>query len=105
MSHIQTGERDKWNAKATPEDVRLGIEQTAYSITKSMPDANGTFTAVEYRRKKDGTLACVATLSGGTAPLYTTRTREYYDTAGLPTGESDVFALTYNADGVLTGEV
>lgn len=104
-SHIQDGERENWNAKATTEDVRLGIEQTTYSITKSAPDADGTFTTIEYKRKSDGSLAAKAVLSGGTAPKYTTRTITYYGKDGLPTGKVDVFALTYNADGVLTGEV
>ena len=104
-AHVQAGERENWNAKATPEDVRLGIEQTTYSITKSVPDADGTFTTIEYKRKSDGSLVAKSVLSGGTAPQYTTRTITYYGKDGLPTGKVDVFALTYNADGVLIGEV
>ncbi len=103
--HIQDGERDNWNAKATPEDVRLGIEQNTYSVTKSSPDADGTFTVIEYKRKSDGSLAAKSVLSGGTAPKYTTRTITYYGIDGLPTGKVDVFALSYNADGALIGEV
>lgn len=105
VSHIQPDERENWNAKATPEDVRIGIEQTTYSVTKSAPDEDGTFTTIEYKRKSDGSLAAKSALSGGTAPQYATRTITYYGTDGLPTGKVDVFALTYNADGALIGVV
>lgn len=88
------------------ESVAIQQEETAsYRTLKSGKDAEGIFTTVERRRKSDNTLAVKSVLSGGTTPKYTTRTVRYYGPDGETVTKTDVFALSYDADGVLISEV
>ncbi|WP_306009336.1 hypothetical protein [Bacillus sp. MMSF_3328] len=72
---------------------------------KSSKDANGIYTVVEYRRKTDNTLFARSTLSGGTAPQYTTRTITYYSTNGSTVLKTDSFTINYDSDGDWFSEV
>lgn len=74
-------------------------------VIKSNKDSEGLFTTVEYRRIADNTLAVKSVLSGGATPKYTTRTVTYYALDGITVVNSYVFALSYDADGVLISEV
>lgn len=88
------------NVESALQEVREPIR-----IYKSGKDANGIFTTLEYRRKGDGTLAAKSVLSGGTSPLYTTRTETYYAANGTTLMRTVTFTLSYDADGVLISEV
>lgn len=93
------------NRAATPNAVRKSTEQASFSITKSNKDSNGVFTTVEYKRKSNNTLAIKSVLSGGTSPLYTTRTITYYALDGVTVEKTDTFSLSYDSDGILVSEV
>lgn len=81
------------------------IEATnTLQVIKSNKDAEGFFTTVTYKRKHDNTVYCVSTLSGGTTPLYTTRTEQYYDATGINVVATYTYNLSYDADGILIGE-
>lgn len=73
-------------------------------VTKQIKDAEGIYTKVFYRDKATNVLYATSTLSGGTTPNYTIRTVEFYDGNGNVT-QKDVFALTYDSDGILISEV
>lgn len=73
-------------------------------VTKQSKDSEGIFTKIFYRDKKTNALYATSTLSGGATPNYTTRTIEFYDGNGNVT-QKDVFALTYDSDGILISEV
>jgi hypothetical protein len=104
VKHITATERTTWNSKATPNDVRKSVEQTDYQIFKSNKDENDIFTTVEYKRP-DGTLAIRSVLSGGTSPLYTTRTITYYGLDGTTVEKTTLRTLSYDDDGILISEV
>ncbi|MBH0159109.1 hypothetical protein IHV10_22320 [Fictibacillus sp. 5RED26] len=104
VSHITGQERTDWNAKETPDGARKKVEQTDFKVYKSGKDANGIFTTIEYRRQDD-TLAVKSVLSGGTSPLYTTRTLTYYGLNGTTVEKTRPRTLTYDADGILISEV
>lgn len=75
------------------------------SIIKSNKDAEGIFTTVTYKRKADNTTYCVSTLSGGSTPLYTTKTEQYFDAAGTNVINTITYTLAYDDDGNLISEV
>jgi hypothetical protein len=111
VKHITAAERTAWNnaeqnAKAytdsAPETMQRNIGN--FNVYKSGKDSNGIFTTVDYKRP-DGTLYARSVLSGGTSPQYTTRTITYYDTNGTTVIRTDVYALTYDANGDLISEV
>lgn len=85
--------------------VTLQDKTTALRSYKTSKDAEGIFTTVTYRRKTDGSLHSTSVLSGGTSPLYTTRTVTFYETDGVTVRNTVVYALTYDTDGVLISEV
>lgn len=68
-------------------------------------DANNIFTTIEHHRKSDNTLLKKAVLSGGTSPTYTTRTVTYYAKDGTTVIRTDVYTLSYDADGNFVSEV
>jgi hypothetical protein len=80
-------------------DGKIGIAAASYRTTK---DSNGLWTVVGYRRA-DNTRIRESTLSGGTSPLYTTRTERIYDTDGTTVLQTLVFTLAYT-DGELVSE-
>ncbi len=73
------------------------------SRVRSAQDLYGIYTVVSYYRRGGGTLARRSTLSGGTAPFYTTRTDEFYANDGTTVERTDVSTLTY-ADGSWVSE-
>lgn len=74
-------------------------------VIKSGKDSEGVYTVVTYKRKADDTTYCVSTLSGGTSPLYTTRTEKYYDVTGTSVVATHTFTLSYDEDENLISEV
>ena len=74
-------------------------------VLKTNKDSEGIFKTVTYKRKSDNTIYCVSTLSGGTTPLYTTRTEKYYDATGKTVIATHVYTLSYDDDGELISEV
>ncbi|OAH53070.1 hypothetical protein AWH48_11980 [Domibacillus aminovorans] len=96
---------DLANGKESPAGAVTKIEQTSFKTTKSIKDANGIYTTVEHRRKSDNSLARKSVLSGGTSPQYTTRTITYYAANGTTEVKTEVFTLSYDADGILISEV
>ena len=79
------------------------LSMESLKVAKSGKDGNAIFTVVEYRRKSDNVLVARSTLSGGTSPQYTTRTLQWFGSAGTVI-RTDTFTLTYDADGDLTSE-
>ena len=75
------------------------------SKIKTNKDSEGIYTTVTYKRKKDNTIYCVSTLSGGETPLYTTRTEQYYDATGTSVIDTQTYSLSYDDDGNLISEV
>lgn len=73
------------------------------SVSRTNEDSNGIFTTVSHYRA-DSTLYKSSTLSGGTSPLYTTRTVIYYGEDGTTVLSTQVYALTYNSNNVLVSE-
>jgi len=65
------------------------------AMSRSGRDAWGLYTTTRLRRP-DGTLAVQSVLSGGTAPLYTTRTVTAYASDGETVASTTVYAITYN---------
>ena len=96
VRHITSAERTAWNS---------AVELSAFTTVKSEKDTEGIFKIIKYFRKADNKLAMESILSGGTTPLYTTRTITYYGTNGSTVLKTDVFTLTYDVDGVLISEV
>lgn len=82
----------------------IGARETYFE--RSGKDAFKIFTIVTYYKKNYGnnTPYKKSTLSGGTAPKYTTRTVDYYDTAGNVV-YSEVYTLQYDSNGNIVGEV
>ena len=70
----------------------------AYKLDRSAVavDANGIFTTVKYYRT-DGSLAEQSVLSGGSSPVYTTRTITRYASDGTTVVSTTVLTLTYDA--------
>lgn len=85
---------------AALNDVSIG---PPLSITRTNEDANGIFTTVSHFRT-DNTLYKMSVLSGGTSPMYTTRTVTYFESDGVTPKSIQVYALSYNTNGVLVAE-
>lgn len=73
------------------------------SVSRTNEDSNGIFTTVSHYRA-DSTLYKTSTLSGGTSPIYTTRTVIYYGDNGTTVISTQVYTLTYNGNNVLVSE-
>lgn len=73
------------------------------SVTRTNEDSNGIFTTVSHYRA-DSTLYKTSTLSGGTSPLYNTRTVIFYGDDGSTPISTQVYNLTYNGNNVLVAE-
>lgn len=79
-------------------------ELKQYTTLKSGKDTEGIF--VTYQRKRyDGTLLMSSILSGGTTPLYTTRTETWYASNGTTVVSTRAYTITYDVDGVVVSEV
>jgi hypothetical protein len=74
------------------------------STYRSNKDSESIYTTITYKRS-DSTNYAVSVLSGGTTPLYTTRTETFYDTDGTTVLSTNVYTLTYDVDGLLESEV
>jgi hypothetical protein len=75
-----------------------------YTTLKSGKDTEGIF--VTYQRKRyDGTLLMQSVLSGGTTPLYTTRTETWYGADGITVLSTKEYTITYDSDGSVVSEV
>ncbi|MGM7637569.1 hypothetical protein [Bacillus sp. Hm123] len=108
--HVQPGERETWNAKATVAQVNnaiaqieLGIERDFYTIKRSDKDAFGTFKVVEHFRE-NGKRVRRSSLFG-TAPTYANRSVTYYASNGTTIITTINSKLTYDADDDLINEV
>ena len=76
-----------------------------YSTYKTNQDANGIYTTVTYKRA-DGTIYKVSQLSNADDNgNYTTQTVTYYQADGTTVDKTEVYAITYNADGDVESEV
>lgn len=89
----------------TQNAVRKKVEQTGYKTLKNGLDSNDIFTTVEYRRKGDNTLVVKSVLSGGTSPLYTTRTITYFGIDGVTIEKTEIYTLSYDSNGYCISEV
>ena len=70
-----------------------GESYEGYSCYLSEKDAYGIFTVLTFK-DASGVSRKVSTLSGGTAPYYSTRTVQYYDASGALTA-TKVYTLSY----------
>lgn len=75
-----------------------------YSTYKTNRDANGIFTTVTYKRA-NGTTYKVSELSNPVDGNYTTQTVTYYQADGVTVDRTEVYTITYNADGDVESEV
>lgn len=76
-----------------------------YSTYKSNLDANGIYTTVTYKRA-DGTTYKVSELSNvDDNGNYTTQTITYYEADGVAVDKTEVYNITYNAEGNVESEV
>lgn len=76
-----------------------------YSTYKSNQDDNGIYTTVTYKRA-DGTTHKVSELSNvDDNGNYTTQTVTYYQADGSTVDKTEVYTITYNADGDVESEV
>lgn len=75
-----------------------------YSTYKTNQDANGIYTTVTYKRA-DGTVYKVSELSNAVDGNYTTQTITYYQADGVTVDKTEVYTITYNADGDVESEV
>lgn len=75
-----------------------------YSTYKTNQDINGIYTTVTYKRA-DGTTHKVSELSNPVDDKYTTQTVTYYQADGLTVDKTEVYTITYNADGDVESEV
>ena len=78
-------------------------DTTQYSTYKLNQDSNGIYTEVQYKRV-NGSLIMKSILSGGTSPLYTTRTVTNYAQNGTTITSTKVYTITYT-NGEVTSEV
>ena len=96
----QTGSYHQGNKNIAKKDL------SKYQTVKSGKDAEGMFTVIEYKTKETTPILVMkSTLSGGTAPQYTTRTEEWYASDGVTVEETISYSLSYDADGDLVSEV
>lgn len=72
-----------------------GVVFDDYKFTRGGRDADGIYVTVEYFRA-DSTLYRKSVLSGGSAPLYPTRTITYYALDGITPTSTTTFTLTYS---------
>lgn len=104
VTDLQTNKADKTDLVSLQTEVSEHVADNAnYSTYKSLPDANGIFTKLEYKRP-NGTLIMKSILSGGTSPEYATRTETEYEQNGTTVKATRVYAITYLNDKV-TSEV
>ena len=75
-----------------------------YSTYKTNQDVNGIYTTVTYKRA-DGTIYKVSELSNAVDGNYTTQTVTYYQADGTTVDKTEVYTITYNADGDVESEV
>lgn len=75
-----------------------------YSIYKTNQDGNGVFTKVTYKRV-DGSIYKESELSNPVDGNYTTQTITYYQADGTTVDKTEVYTITYNADGDVESEV
>ena len=75
-----------------------------YSTYKTNQDANGIYTTVTYKRA-DGTTYKVSELSNAVDGNYTTQTVTYYQADGTTVDKTEVYTITYNAEGDVESEV
>lgn len=98
---------DNLTVKAALQELETYVETPALAydnMTKIMSDKDtGIYKVVTWKdisdvRRKE------STLSGGTAPEFTTRTVVFYDTDGTTVLDTIVFTLNYDVDGDLVSE-
>lgn len=78
---------------------------TSLSASRSNKDANGVFTIVEYFRT-DNTLYMRSTLQEDTSGSlhYINRLEQLFEADGTTVKSSSILPITYDADGVITGQ-
>lgn len=80
------------------------LHSNEFSSYASVPDSNGTYTVVDYKRL-DGTLVMKSTLSNGTSPNYTTDTWQFYDSTGTTIIATKTWTITYDSNGKVVSKV
>lgn len=112
LNDVATKKADKTAVENISQEVtNVKNKVTTFESEKNLSkertnkDSEGIFTTVTYKRKKDNTIYCVSTLSGGETPLYTTRTEQYYDSTGTSVIDTQTYSLSYDDDGNLISEV
>lgn len=102
---LQSTNDNKTKISQAETDIQEINDTRMLKVLKTNKDSEGIFKTVTYKRKSDNTIYCVSTLSGGTTPLYTTRTEKYYDATGKTVIATHVYTLSYDDDGELVSEV
>jgi len=78
---------------------------TEYRAYRTLPDANGLYKTVEYKRQ-DGTLFKKSVLTNPDANLnYGTQTIQYFAANGTSVTSTEVWTITYDANGFVLSEV
>lgn len=82
----------------------LETKTASYSKVKSGTPVDGIYPVVTWKRG-DGTTYKTSTLSGGTAPQWTTRTEVIYQDDGIAVDSTKAYTLSYDVDGNVISEV
>lgn len=96
-----------WNILDMPAFPRVDRTRNIVPVRvlRSGKDGFGIFTTVEEYRVGSGSgLATRSVLSGGTAPMYSTRTFTEYDLDGVTVIRTTIYSLTYDGDDQLITE-
>jgi hypothetical protein len=83
---------------------RLIQRFSAYNVYGSVSDTYGINTVLNYKRT-DTTLYLKSTLSGGTAPKYTSMTLQMYKEDGTTLLDTQVWTFTYNSFNKISSKV
>lgn len=86
------------------DNAMKDTERRDYKVYRTQKDTFGIFKVVEFKRA-DNTLAIRTTLSGGTAPKYTTRTIQFFAADGTTIEQTITKAISYDTDEDWTQEV
>ena len=94
-----------WHAgNLDPAAIAASAAAKDYNVTASVPDNNGIYTVVEYRRA-DGTLHARSTLSGLTNDNYTVVTIQFYDAAGTSIVGTNIWDMAFDSSGIIISKI
>lgn len=101
---VQNGNMDKIDAAITTINSKVANQDQTLNVSKSLPDTNGIYTVVEWKRT-DNTLAKKSVLSNAdTNGNYLKQTITFYGVDGTTVTKTQVWGLTYDKNGNVSSE-